>query len=73
MRHRTGGAISGSKLGLWYFPRMPDLPYFDLLIDERRDGGETGQMFEHQVHWGYWEAPRLLKAPEPTTSRPWSR
>jgi len=37
---------------------MTDLPYFDLLIDERQDGGETGQMFEHQVHWGYWEDPK---------------
>ena len=36
---------------------MPDLPYFDLLIDERQDGGETGQLWEHQVHWGYWEDP----------------
>ena len=35
-----------------------DLPYFDLLIDERQDGGETGQLWENQVHWGYWEDPR---------------
>lgn len=34
---------------------MLDLPYFDLLIDERQDGGETGQLWENQVHWGYWE------------------
>jgi ubiquinone/menaquinone biosynthesis C-methylase UbiE len=34
------------------------LPYFDLLIDERQDGGETGQLWENQVHWGYWEDPR---------------
>ena len=40
---------------------MPDLPYFDLLIDERQDGGETGQMFEHQVHWGYWEDPKAAE------------
>ena len=40
---------------------MSDLPYFDLLIDERRDGGETGQMFEHQVHWGYWERPKAAE------------
>jgi SAM-dependent methyltransferase len=37
---------------------MADLPYFDLLIDERQDGGETGQLWERQVHWGYWEDPR---------------
>jgi ubiquinone/menaquinone biosynthesis C-methylase UbiE len=34
---------------------MPELPYFDLLMDERQDGGETGQLWERQVHWGYWE------------------
>jgi ubiquinone/menaquinone biosynthesis C-methylase UbiE len=38
--------------------QMLDLPYFDLLIDERQDGGETGQLWENQVHWGYWENPR---------------
>ena len=37
---------------------MADLPYFDLLIDERQDGGETGRMFQRQVHWGYWENPQ---------------
>lgn len=37
---------------------MTDLPYFDLLIDERRDGGETAQLWERQVHWGYWEEPK---------------
>ncbi|CAN5487379.1 N/A [soil metagenome] len=37
---------------------MPELPYFDLLIDEREDGGETGQLWERQVHWGYWEDPK---------------
>jgi ubiquinone/menaquinone biosynthesis C-methylase UbiE len=36
---------------------MADLPYFDLLIDERQGGGETGRMFQNQVHWGYWENP----------------
>ena len=40
---------------------MPDLPYFDLLIDERQDGGETGQLWEHQVHWGYWEDPKAAE------------
>src|ERR1700712_1458020 len=35
--------------------QMVDLPYFDLLMDERQDGGETGQLWENQVHWGYWE------------------
>lgn len=37
---------------------MPELPYFDLLIDERDEGGETGQLWENQVHWGYWEKPK---------------
>ena len=37
---------------------MSDLPYFDLLIDERQAGGETGQLWERQVHWGYWEEPK---------------
>ena len=37
---------------------MTELPYFDLLIDERQDGGETGQLWENQVHWGYWEDPK---------------
>ena len=37
---------------------MPDLPYFDLLIDERQDGGETAQLWENQVHWGYWDDPK---------------
>jgi ubiquinone/menaquinone biosynthesis C-methylase UbiE len=37
---------------------MPDLPYFDLLIDERQEGGETGQLWERQVHWGYWDDPK---------------
>lgn len=37
---------------------VADLPYFDLLIDERQDGGETGQLWENQVHWGYWENPK---------------
>lgn len=37
---------------------MADLPYFDLLINERQDGGEAGQLWDRQVHWGYWENPR---------------
>lgn len=37
---------------------MADLPYFDLLIDERQDGGETAQLWENEVHWGYWEDPK---------------
>lgn len=37
---------------------MADLPYFDLLISERQDGGEAGQLWESQVHWGYWEKPK---------------
>ncbi|MDR3662772.1 MAG: methyltransferase domain-containing protein [Mycobacterium sp.] len=37
---------------------MPDLPYFDLLMDERQGGGQTGQLWENQVHWGYWDDPK---------------
>ncbi|CDO27692.1 class I SAM-dependent methyltransferase [Mycolicibacterium porcinum] len=40
---------------------MAELPYFDLLIDERQDGGETGQLWENQVHWGFWEDPKSAK------------
>ena len=40
---------------------MPDLPYFDLLIEERQDGGETGQLWERQVHWGYWDDPKAAE------------
>ena len=40
---------------------MAELPYFDLLIDERQDGGETGQLWERQVHWGYWEDPKAAE------------
>lgn len=40
---------------------MSDLPYFDLLISERQDGGEAGQLWENQVHWGYWENPKNAK------------
>lgn len=36
---------------------MPDLPYFDLLIDDRPNRGKIGQLWENQVHWGYWESP----------------
>ncbi|OFB38179.1 methyltransferase type 11 [Mycolicibacterium sp. (ex Dasyatis americana)] len=36
---------------------MAELPYFDLLIDERQDGGESGQLWKNQVHWGYWMDP----------------
>lgn len=39
-------------------PGKLDLPYFDLLIDERQEGGEVGQLWENQVHWGYWEDPK---------------
>ncbi|CAJ1503446.1 methyltransferase domain-containing protein [[Mycobacterium] kokjensenii] len=38
--------------------QRPNLPYFDLLLDERKDGGATGQLWEQQVHWGYWEDPK---------------
>lgn len=37
---------------------MAELPYFDLLMDERRGGSAAGQLFESQVHWGYWENPK---------------
>ena len=40
---------------------MPELPYFDLLIDERQAGGETGQLWERQVHWGYWENRKVAE------------
>ncbi len=40
---------------------MAELPYFDLLISERQDGGESGQLWENQVHWGYWEDPKSAK------------
>ncbi|MBP2453664.1 class I SAM-dependent methyltransferase [Mycolicibacterium lutetiense] len=40
---------------------MADLPYFDLLISERQGGGESGQLWENQVHWGYWENPKNAK------------
>ena len=42
-------------------PSRPDLPYFDLLLDERHGGGETGQLWENQVHWGYWEDPKAAE------------
>lgn len=38
---------------------MPDLPYFDLLMGDRDNRGEFGQLWEDQVHWGYWENPEL--------------
>jgi ubiquinone/menaquinone biosynthesis C-methylase UbiE len=37
---------------------MADLPYFDLLLSERQDGGVAGALWENQVHWGYWEDPK---------------
>jgi ubiquinone/menaquinone biosynthesis C-methylase UbiE len=37
---------------------MADLPYFDLLLTERQDGGVAGELWEKQVHWGYWENPK---------------
>lgn len=37
---------------------MAELPYFDLLISEQQDGSEVGQLWENQVHWGYWENPK---------------
>lgn len=40
---------------------MAELPYFDLLISERQVGGESGQLWENQVHWGYWEDPKRAK------------
>ena len=40
---------------------MLDLPYFDLLMDERQDGGEIGRLWEHQVHYGYWEDPKAAE------------
>jgi ubiquinone/menaquinone biosynthesis C-methylase UbiE len=55
-----GGVRDGAPASR-YDPRMLDLPYFDLLMDERRDGGETGQLWERQVHWGYWEDPKAAQ------------
>ena len=46
-----------STRGACYRPRVPDLPYFDLLIDDRPKCGELGRLWEDQVHWGYWENP----------------
>lgn len=37
---------------------MSDLPYFDLILDERKKGGEAARLFKHWVHWGYWEDPK---------------
>jgi SAM-dependent methyltransferase len=36
---------------------MIDLPYFDLLLDARNRGEKVSKIFEHYVHWGYWESP----------------
>jgi ubiquinone/menaquinone biosynthesis C-methylase UbiE len=36
---------------------MIDLPYFDLLLDARNRGEKISKIFEHYVHWGYWENP----------------
>lgn len=38
---------------------MPDLPYFDLLMDDRPNRGKFSQLWEDQVHWGYWESPEV--------------
>lgn len=40
---------------------MLNLPYFDLLIDERQEGGSLGQLWEHHIHWGYWENPKAAE------------
>jgi ubiquinone/menaquinone biosynthesis C-methylase UbiE len=40
---------------------MAELPYFDVLIDERQGGGEAGQVFENQVHWGFWKNPKAAE------------
>lgn len=37
---------------------MAELPYFDLLIDERQVGGESGELWKNQVHWGFWQDPK---------------
>lgn len=37
---------------------MADLPYFDLLVDDRQQDGEFAQLWANQVHWGYWENPK---------------
>lgn len=40
---------------------MADLPYFDVIINDRQQGGEAGQLWEQQVHWGYWENPKAAE------------
>jgi ubiquinone/menaquinone biosynthesis C-methylase UbiE len=57
----TGPEIPAIASGSCYRPRMADLPYFDLLLNERQNGGESGQLWENQVHWGYWENPMAAK------------
>jgi ubiquinone/menaquinone biosynthesis C-methylase UbiE len=34
---------------------MTRLPYFDLLLDARKDGRAAAQAFDRHVHWGLWE------------------
>lgn len=34
-----------------------DLPYFDLLLNARNRKESVSKIFEHYVHWGYWENP----------------
>lgn len=34
-----------------------DLPYFDLLLEGRAQGAASARLFEHFVHWGYWDDP----------------
>lgn len=53
--------IRDTEAGQCYVPPMPELPYFDLLMDERQDGGQTGQLWENQVHWGYWDNPKAAE------------
>jgi ubiquinone/menaquinone biosynthesis C-methylase UbiE len=33
------------------------LPYFDLLLEGRKNADPAAQAFDQYVHWGYWENP----------------
>jgi SAM-dependent methyltransferase len=37
---------------------MISLPYFDVLLEGRRQNVPAAHVFERFVHWGYWDEPR---------------
>ena len=40
----------------------PNLPYFDFLLEEFRQGKtSTIEAFGRHVHWGYWESPEVAE------------